>query len=388
MEKMKTDKAKQTLIKELLKNCKLSKSFWNLAQANVKNLFNFKVNKASEWEGRKAERAKVVISKEPTVASLEEWLKIRKEKELVDEALSKKALKMRIQGVPLKDVQSCLQKLCEEKMPVESILNAIDSVVDELKEKQSKPLEETYHVLQIEKVDVKIKEKGRVRHKIVYIANGFNCIGKKEVEVLGLWITKKRNKAFWDYAMARLKKRGVKKIYWAFAYNLEGFEEAVREAFPLPHVSVELCFLQLMSAILKTIPSHEDRKEMIDYLNPIYEGKRSYTTILNLLKRMTFEYKYPTVVDILNANWEGVIKFCNHMDSVSGIRENFYSKEMIGFLLWRNTILRRIVKKMFFPSDETALKWIFLILKNVRENWMKNLSKEALESHFYLSVKD
>jgi hypothetical protein len=43
---------------------------------------------------------------------------------------------------------------------------------------------------------------------------------------------------------------------------------------------------------------------------------------------------------------------------------------------------------MVFPSDETALKWIFLFLKNVREVWIKILSVVALKDPLHPSIGD
>ena len=61
-----------------------------------------------------------------------------------------------------------------------------DAVHGEIKEWQSRPLEEVYAIVYMDAVRVKMRDEGVVRNKAVYLAIGVTCAGRKEV--LGMWI--------------------------------------------------------------------------------------------------------------------------------------------------------------------------------------------------------
>jgi len=123
MKKLKIVTIRQALNKELLKCYKPLKSFLNLVRGKIKRTSTCKLDKAFEEEEQVEREAKVEIPEEPTISSIEEWRKIKKEKELVEEIIGKKVLKMHVQGISLENVQFCLEELCKKKAPIWSILN-------------------------------------------------------------------------------------------------------------------------------------------------------------------------------------------------------------------------------------------------------------------------
>ena len=65
------------------------------------------------------------------------------------------------------------------------ISTVTDSVIDEVRSWQSRPLDPVYPILYLDALQVKVKDQGRVSNKAIYLAIGVNLAGTKEV--LGMW---------------------------------------------------------------------------------------------------------------------------------------------------------------------------------------------------------
>lgn len=63
-----------------------------------------------------------------------------------------------------------------------------DSVIDEVKNWQQRPLEAVYPVVYLDGLVVKNREDGIATNRCVHLALGINTEGRKEL--LGLWIAK------------------------------------------------------------------------------------------------------------------------------------------------------------------------------------------------------
>ena len=62
------------------------------------------------------------------------------------------------------------------------------SVHEEIREWQSRPLEQVYAIVYFDALRVKIRDEGLVRNKAVRLAIGVTCAGRKEI--LGMWISR------------------------------------------------------------------------------------------------------------------------------------------------------------------------------------------------------
>ena len=96
-----------------------------------------------------------------------------------------------------------------------------DSVIDEVRAWQSRPLESVYAVVFFDALRVKIRDEGLVRNKAVYLAIGMRCSGHKEV--LGLWIEQTEGAKFWLRVMNELRSRGLNDILIAVGRRTERF---------------------------------------------------------------------------------------------------------------------------------------------------------------------
>ena len=105
-----------------------------------------------------------------------------------------------------------------------------DSVIDEGRAWQSRPLESTYAIVFFDALRVKIRDEGLVRNKAVYLAIGVRCSAHQEV--LGLWIEQSEGAKFWMCVMNELRARGLADIGIAVVDGLKGFPEAITAVYP------------------------------------------------------------------------------------------------------------------------------------------------------------
>lgn len=76
----------------------------------------------------------------------------------------------------------------------------------------------------------KVRESSKFINKTIYLAAGLNMEGRKEV--LGLWLGKNENSAFWISVLTDLQTRGVQDIRITCTDNLDGFTQTIRSVFP------------------------------------------------------------------------------------------------------------------------------------------------------------
>lgn len=80
--------------------------------------------------------------------------------------------------------------------------------------------------------------------------------------------------------------------------------------------------------------------------------------------RDKWDNKYPTIGDIWQRNWQGIIPFLSFPDD---IRKAIYTTNAIEAI---NRQIRKIIKsKGCFPSDEAVFKLVFLALQNATKKW-------------------
>ena len=83
-----------------------------------------------------------------------------------------------------RDIQAHFGELYGMTISPELVSVVTDSVIDEVRAWQSRPLESTYAIVYFDALRVKIRDEGLVRNKAVYLAIGVRCSGHKEI--LGL----------------------------------------------------------------------------------------------------------------------------------------------------------------------------------------------------------
>ena len=288
-----------------------------------------------------------------------------------------KILSMYARGMTVREIQGHLEDIYAVEVSPDLISSVTDSVLDEVKAWQDRPLDAVYPIVFMDALRVKIRDNGHVINKAVYMALGVNLDGNKEV--LGLWVAKEEGAKFWLKVVTELKNRGVKDMFIACVDGLKGFPEAIESVYP--ETQVQLCVVHMVRNSLRFVP-WKDKKAVVADLKTIYTATNAEVAKENLNAfRTKWNEKYPTIADSWERNWEGLIPFLSYPDY---IRKAIYTTNAIESL---NRSLRKISKNRgSFPNDESALKLLYLALRNISKKWTMpiRLWKQALNQFVIL----
>jgi putative transposase len=236
-----------------------------------------------------------------------------------------------------------------------------DAVLDEVAAWQARPLELVYPLVFFDALRVKIRDEGLVRNKAVHVALGVRVDGTKEI--LGLWLEQNEGAKFWLRVMNELRNRGVEDILLAVVDGLKGFPEAILAVFP--DAQVQTCIVHLLRHSLDFV-SYKDRKSVATALKDIYRAVDAIAAEVALTAFEVSEWgrKYPAIGQSWRRAWSEVVPFYAFPIDV---RRLLYTTNAIEAL---NSKLRRAVRaRGHFPTDDAALKLLFLVLNRSEKEW-------------------
>jgi putative transposase len=271
-----------------------------------------------------------------------------------------KIISMYARGMSVREIRGHLDELYGVEVSPDLISRVTDEVMDEVREWQSRPLDNIYPIIIFDALRVKIRDEGTVRNKAVYLALGFTLEGHKEV--LGLWIEQTEGAKFWLRVMTEIKNRGVGDVFIAVVDGLKGFPEAINAVFP--ETSVQTCIVHMIRHSLNYVPWN-DRKAVVADLKSIYRAESADAAAKRLDEfEEKWDDKYPPIAQSWRRNWEQVIPFFAYPVAV---RKIIYTTNAIESL---NMSLRKIIKNRgHFPSDDAATKLLYLALRNAAKKW-------------------
>lgn len=275
------------------------------------------------------------------------------------EGFDAKILSMYALGMTVRDIQSHLREMYAVDVSAGLISEVTDSIQEEVKTWQDRPLEALYPIIYLDAMMVKMRHEGRVENRAVFTAIGINAEGCKSV--LGLWVNGNEGAKFWMSVLLNLKNRGVKDVFVICTDGLKGFPEAIEAVFP--STLVQTCIVHLIRNSLSFV-SWKERKALAADLKLIY---RAPTAEMAEMALADFRVKYPkhqVVADVWSRNWQRVIPF---FDFPEEIRKIIYTTNAIESL---HMTLRKVTKNRgSFPSQEAAFKLLYLALQNVSKKW-------------------
>jgi transposase-like protein len=302
-----------------------------------------------------------------------EPLLVRKRQRRVS-GLDEKILGLYARGMTLKEIAGFLEEQYGTAVSRELISTVTESVMEEVREWQSRPLERVYPLVILDALWVKMKEEGVVRNQTVYLALGTRVDGSREI--LGIWVAGSEGAKFWMKVMNELKARGVEDILLAIVDGLKGFPEAIRAIYP--RTDVQTCIVHLMRASLDYC-SWKDRKAVAAELKEIYRAldAEAARERLETFALGPWGRKYPMITESWRRVWEEVIPFYQFG---AATRKMVYTSNAIENV---NRQLRKIIKNRgHFPNEAAAVKLIYLVLRNLTARWTgpaKNWKEAALE---------
>jgi len=227
---------------------------------------------------------------------------------------------------------------------------------------QNRPLETLYPIVYLDCIVVKVRQERRVIQKALYLALGITAEGKKEC--LGMWLSENEGAKFWMSVLTELQNRGLQDIIITCVDGLSGFPDAVNTVYP--KAQVQLCIVHMVRNSLKYV-SWQDRKAVAANLKDIYQSISEEDAGLNLKAFMEkWDDKYPVIGRAWTRHWENVIPLFAYPDE---IRKIIYTTNAIESL---NSVIRKAINnRKIFPSDQSAMKIVFLAISKASERWTK-----------------
>ena len=271
-----------------------------------------------------------------------------------------KILSMYARGMTTREIQGHLQEIYGVEVSPALVSSVTEEVQDEVRTWQNRALEAIYPIVYLDALYVKMRDNGQVQNRAVYVAIGVNLEGCKEV--LGLWTSANEGAKFWLQVLTEIRNRGVKDIFVACVDGLKGFPEAVEAVYR--NTQVQLCIVHLVRHCLNYV-SWKQRKEAAGDLRPIYTAPTAEAAVLALDRfAEKWDATHPTISQVWRRNWERVIPF---FAFPAEIRKVIYTTNAVESL---NMSLRKIIKtRGSFPNEESAIRLLYLALRNHSKKW-------------------
>jgi len=270
-----------------------------------------------------------------------------------------KILSLYARGMTTREIQGHMEEMYQVEVSPSLISEVTEGVMEEARAWQNRPLEPFYGVVFLDALYVKMRHDGRVENRAVHVAVGIGLDGKKDV--LGLWTSASEGAKFWLNVLTELRNRGVRDIYLVCVDGLKGFPQAIEAVYP--KAQVQLCIVHMVRASLNYV-TWKDRKQAVADLKPIYRAPTADEAEREL---SAFEAKwprYPAIGRLWRDHWDHVTPFFQFPGEV---RKVVYTTNAVESL---HMSLRKIIKtRGSFPTEEAALKLLYLALSKVVSKW-------------------
>lgn len=276
------------------------------------------------------------------------------------QSMDDKILSLYAKGMTTREIVATFKEMYDADVSPTLISKVTDSVLEQVIEWQSRPLDEIYPIVYLDCIMVKVRQDKQVTNKAVYLALGVNMEGKKEL--LGMWLSETEGAKFWLNVLTELQNRGVKDILIACVDGLKGFPDAINTAFP--ETQIQLCIVHMVRNSVKYVP-WKDYKAVTTDLKKIYQSATEDEALLALEQFSDrWDSKYPQISRSWTAHWDNLNTLFNYPED---IRRAIYTTNAIESL---NGVIRKAIKKRkLFPTDESARKVIYLAVQDASKKW-------------------
>lgn len=290
-----------------------------------------------------------------------------------------KIIAMYGRGMSVRDIQAHLAEIYGVEVGHDLISRVTDEVLDDVRQWQTRPLEEIYPILFLDALVVKIRDAGAVRNRSCYVAIGVNTDGQRDV--LGIWFQATEGAKFWLGVLTELKQRGVKDVLVCCVDGLKGFPEAIEATFP--EAWVQTCIVHLIRHSSRFVPD-KYRKQVARDLKPIYTAANADQALENLERfEKAWGERYPMIGQAWRGAWQQVIPFLAFPDHV---RRVIYTTNSIEAL--HRQIRKTIKTRGHFPTEDAARKLIYLAIINAQKNWRNTYNWSNALLHFKIHFGD
>lgn len=277
------------------------------------------------------------------------------------------------------ELEDCIQLLYAKGMSNSDIIDFVEQtygvaystsqvsvitnqLLKDIKTWQQRPLQDQYAVVWIDAIHYKIRQDGKVLSKACMLVLGIDMGGKQDL--LSMTIVEQESAAAWSTILDDLKSRGLDDILFLCSDNLTGLTKAVEAIYPQ---SVhQICIVHQIRNSLKYVAS-KDKKAVTKSIKAIYQANNEQEAKDGLEQfKKDWQAKYPIAVRSWDNNWTHLTAFLAYPQV---IRKLIYTTNIIENF---NDSLRKYTKnKRVFPTDDAALKSIYLVMQQIRKKWHK-----------------
>ena len=271
-----------------------------------------------------------------------------------------KVIALYARGMTTREIQGHLKELYGAEVSPALISAVTDSVMEDVRAWQSRPLERFYPIVYLDAIHLKIREDRHVQTRAVYVALALNSEGHKEL--LGFWVGEAEGAKFWLGILTELRNRGVQDMLIAAIDGLKGFPDAVAAVYP--DTQVQLCIVHMVRNSLRYV-TWKHRKAVARDLRSVYSAptvEAAETALQNFSDQ--WDETCPLISRMWRANWANLTPF---FDYPPAIRKVIYTTIAIESI---QAQLRKVTKKHgAFPSVDSVSKVLYLALMKAKERW-------------------
>ena len=290
-----------------------------------------------------------------------------------------KVLSMYAKGMSQRDIADIIEEIYGFRISHEQVSIITDSVMDELREWQERPLKKFYTFMFIDCLYVNIRHETETVNSAVYVILAYDLSGKKDI--LGLWIADSESKTEWLKIFDELKSRGMEDVLFISLDGLRGLEEAANSVFP--EAVIQRCIVHMVRNSVK-YPSYKDRKGFCSQLKLVYKAPNKKAALLEFEKfREAWKERYPGAVAVWEKNWKHVEQL---YDYTNPIRRVMYTTNAIESV---NSSLRKVTKKGVFANEDAVYKALYLRILELQDKWKDATVSNwtAVRNHLFLIEK-
>ena len=295
----------------------------------------------------------------------------------MSDKLEESIIGMYSRGMSTSDISRQVQEVYGVEVSEGTISNVTNRIIEHVKEWQNRTLEPVYFTVWMDGIVLKIRQNGKVINKCIYLVIGLRNDGIREV--LGMWVAETETASFWLSVLTDLKARGVEDILIACTDNLKGFTDAIKGVFP--NTITQLCIVHQIRNSCKYVIT-KDRKVFCADLKNIYGAvnrQQAESALEDFDKNWGAKYKH--AIQSWRVNWDNLT---NYFDFPLEIRTIIYTTNTIENL---NRGIRKYTKtKVQFPDDASALKAVYLAIKNIETAWSKPIKNWGIILHQFLTI--
>ncbi len=264
-------------------------------------------------------------------------------------------------GISTRKMAEILEELFHNRYSRSTISRITDITVPEISKWRSRKLEKRYIAIFMDAVFFSLRRE-TVQEECVIFAMGIRESGN--YEILGFYMNPVENHIAYRNVLMDLHERGVEEPLLFIADGLPGIEEEIKQLYP--RADFQLCTIHAS----RNFESHvrvQDRNEIDSDLKGIFLS-RTREEALNQFTEFKSKWssKYPKPVYNMEKNLGILLKYHDYPES---IRRSIHSTNLIERM--NKEIRRRIKIVDSLPSEESAMKIIYLRSAEINEQWLK-----------------